>query len=116
MEGTSEWPSKLVDLSEKNFESIVEKHQHVVIDCWAPWCGPCIGLEPTMEELARHYRGKVLFAKMNTDENLEIARKLGVMSLPTILYFKNGEYEDRITSGVHKRSIQEKIEELMGPR
>ncbi|MFQ5909140.1 MAG: thioredoxin [Thermoplasmata archaeon] len=112
----SDWPSELVELNEGNFESVVAEYQNVVIDCWAPWCGPCLALEPAMEELAKEYRDRVLFAKMNTDENLEIARKLGIMSLPTLLYFKGGEYEDRMTSGIQKRTIQEKVEELLAPR
>lgn len=103
-----------MELDERNFDSVVSKHSNVVIDCWAPWCGPCLALEPAIKELAKEYKGKVLFAKMNTDENLDIARRLGIMSLPTILYFRNGEYEDRIAGGVQKRIIREKIEELMG--
>lgn len=114
MEGT-DWPLEPIELNEGNFESVMAKYQNVVIDCWAPWCGPCLALEPAIKELAREFEGKVLFAKMNTDENLEIARKLRIMSLPTILYFKNGEYEDRITGGVQKRIIKEKVEELMVP-
>lgn len=115
MEGT-DWPSELVELNEGNFERVMAKYQNVVVDCWAPWCGPCLALEPAIKELAKEFEGKVLFAKMDTDENLEIARKLGIMSLPTILYFRNGEYADRITGSVHKRIIREKVEELAVPR
>jgi thioredoxin 1 len=110
------WPSELVELTDGNFESVVSGYENVVVDCWAPWCGPCLALEPAVKELAKEYTGKVLFAKMNTDENLETARKLGIMSLPTILYFKNGECVDRITGGVGKKVIQEKAEEIMSSR
>jgi thioredoxin 1 len=103
-----------MELTDGNFDSVVKEYENVVIDCWAPWCGPCLALEPAVKELAKEYRGKILFAKMNTDENLETARKLGIMSLPTILYFKNGECKDRITGGVAKGAIQEKAEEIMG--
>jgi thioredoxin 1 len=112
----SDWPSELMELNKGNFESVMAKYENVVVDCWAPWCGPCLALEPALKELAKEFMGRVLFAKMNTDENLEIARGLGIMSLPTILYFKNGVYENRITGSVQMRIIKEKVEELMVPR
>lgn len=111
----SDWPRELTELDENNFERVMAKYQNVVIDCWAPWCGPCLALEPVIKELAEEFKGKVFFAKMNTDENLEVARKLGIMSLPTILYFRNGQYEDRIMGSVHKHVIKEKVEELVVP-
>ncbi len=114
--GSSDSPSELMELNDGNFDSVVSGNENVVIDCWAPWCGPCLALEPAIKELAKEYEGRILFTKMNTDENLETARKLGIMSLPTILFFSSGEYEDRITGGVQKRIIQEKVEELMGSR
>lgn len=108
-----DWPTELVVLHQGNFEEIVNEYKHVIIDCWAPWCGPCLALEPTIKEISKEYVGKVLFAKMNTDENLEIARRLGIMSLPTILYFRNGECEDRITGGIQKHTLKERVDELV---
>ena len=83
-------------VSDADFESVVIKSAlPVLVDFWAPWCGPCRMLAPTIDELAKTYAGKVVFAKMNTDENPVTPGKYGIMSIPTLLLFKGGELAER---------------------
>ena len=92
----------IVKLSDSNFNSVVKESGNLIVDCWAPWCGPCRMLAPTFEALAKEYRGKVTFAKLDTDESPKIAMDLGIHSIPTLIFFKNGKQIDRMT-GVHPR-------------
>lgn len=87
---------KPVDLTDSTFRRFVQEHPFVVIDCWAPWCGPCRWVSPIIEELARDYAGRIAFGKVNVDHNPRIAMEYGIMSIPTLLVFKNGKLVDRI--------------------
>ncbi|MEM2508723.1 MAG: thioredoxin [Candidatus Thermoplasmatota archaeon] len=86
---------KPITLTDKNFDEIIKKYSMVVVDFWAPWCGPCKFFSPIFEEVAREMKGKVIFGKVNTDENEKLCERFGIMSIPTILIFKNGEIVDR---------------------
>ena len=108
-ESENKWPSEPVVLTEDNFEDFVKKNSLVVIDCWAPWCGPCRMVGPVIDELAKEYQGKILFGKLNTDENQNIAMKFNIMSIPTFLIFKNGELVDRPIGAMPKPAIEEAI-------
>ena len=79
----------------EEFEAVVETAPLAMIDFWADWCGPCKMLSPTVEALAEQYDGKVLVAKINVDEEPELARTFGVMSIPTVVFLKNGREFDR---------------------
>ncbi|MDO5853405.1 MAG: thioredoxin [Thermoplasmata archaeon] len=79
----------VTDLNESNFDSFVEANRVVVIDCWAPWCGPCRRMGPIVEEAAAELEGKVAFAKLNTDENQGIAVRFQINAIPTLLVFKD---------------------------
>jgi thioredoxin 1 len=92
----------IVKLSDGNFDSVVKKSGNLIVDCWAQWCGPCKMLAPTFEALAKEYKGKVTFAKLDTDESPKIAMDLGIHSIPTLIFFKDGKQVDRMT-GVHPR-------------
>ena len=85
----------LVHLHTADFAAAVEAAPLAMVDFWAEWCGPCKMLGPTMEELARQYEGKVLVAKVNVDEEPQLAAQFGVMSIPTVVFLKNGQEFDR---------------------
>ena len=87
---------KIVEVNDSNFSSVVQEHALVVVDFWAPWCGPCRNLTPALEAIASKYAGKAVIAKMNIDENLNVPRQHGIMSIPTLLFFKNGKLVDKV--------------------
>ncbi len=79
----------VTELNESNFDSFVESNKIAIIDCWAPWCGPCRRMAPIIEEAAAELEGKVAFAKLNTDENQGIAIRFQINAIPTLLVFKD---------------------------
>ncbi len=95
-------------LNDGNFDSTVKVSAMLVVDCWAPWCGPCKMLAPTLESLAKDYKGKVSFAKLDTDESPKTAMALGIHSIPTLIFFKDGKQVDRLT-GAHPRANIEAV-------
>lgn len=93
-------------LTEANFEEEVLKSSiPVLVDFWATWCGPCMMLAPTVEEIAKEYAGKVKVGKVNVDEAVELAKKYGIMSIPTLIMFKNGKISDKVIGFVPKEQI-----------
>lgn len=85
------------EFTSANFaQDVLQSSEPVLVDFWAPWCGPCRMLGPTIEELAREYAGRVRVGKMNTDDAPDIAGQYDVSSIPTVIYFKNGQVVDRI--------------------
>jgi thioredoxin 1 len=107
------YPGEPVVLSEGNFEDFIKKYPLVVVDCWAPWCGPCRMVAPVVEELAKNYQGKIVFGKLNTDENQGIALKFNIMSIPTFLIFKNGNLIDRPVGAMPKASFEAAIKKYL---
>ncbi|RDI95612.1 thioredoxin [Meiothermus sp. QL-1] len=83
--------AKPIEVNDANFESVLKENQFVLVDFWAEWCGPCRMVAPVMEELAKEYAGRVTVAKLDVDENPQTAMKYRVMSIPTIILFKNGQ-------------------------
>ena len=79
----------VTELNESNFDSFVESNHIAIIDCWAPWCGPCRRMGPIVDEAATELEGKVAFAKLNTDENQGIAVRFQINAIPTLLVFKD---------------------------
>ncbi len=98
-----------VEVTDLNFNETIKKDGLVVVDCWAAWCAPCRMIGPIIEELAKDYVGKVLFGKLNVDENRTVPFELQIMSIPTILVFKNGKLVDRIVGAMPRRSLEERI-------
>ncbi len=101
-------PSKPIEI-DKNFDEVVSKYPIVVVDCWAPWCGPCRMIAPVIEKLAKDLKGKVVFAKLNVDENPKIAMRYRIMSIPTLLLFKNGKLVDRIVGALPEDMLKDWI-------
>ncbi len=108
---TSDWPSTPIQVTDDNIDELSTKYSQLVVDCWAEWCGPCRMLGPTIEELAGEMQGKVVFGKLNTDENRKIPRQYGIMSIPTILYFKEGEVVGKTVGALPKEYIVEAIDQ-----
>jgi len=101
--------NKPVKVSDATFTTVIQSHPLVVVDCWAPWCGPCRIIAPIIEDLARDYAGKILFGKLNVDENHKIAMQYQIMSIPTLLVFKDGKIVDRIIGAIPRPTLEQKI-------
>jgi thioredoxin 1 len=104
-----------LQLTDDNFEKeVLQAAEPVLVDFWAPWCGPCRMLTPIVEELAGEYEGKVKVAKLNTDDNPNAATRFNISAIPTILFFKGGKVEHQLV-GVHsKADIKKTLDELVG--
>jgi len=105
-------PNTPIKITDADFENTIKKYDAVVIDCWAPWCGPCRMVGPIIEELAKEMQGKIVFGKLNVDENPTISSKHQIMSIPTMLVFKNGNLVDRLVGAMPKEQLKQKIENL----
>jgi len=103
-----------ITVDDSNFDELVSSHPLMVIDCWAPWCGPCHTVAPVIDELARDYVGKVSFGKLNVDENPQTSGRFEIMSIPTLLIMKNGGEVDRIIGSVPRSVIEAKLQKYLG--
>lgn len=106
--------AKPIELSSKNFESEVLKSDvPVMVDFWATWCGPCRMIAPIVEELATEYEGKAKVAKLDVDSNQDIAMNYRILSIPNLLFFKDGKVVDQIIGAVPKKQFIDKMERLI---
>jgi len=103
---------KYVELTAADFDANVAEGV-TMVDFWAPWCGPCRMIAPVVEELAEAFEGKATIAKVNTDEEQDIAIKYGIRSIPTIMFFKNGEMVDQMVGAASKQAFEDKINSLL---
>ncbi|MGM9831064.1 MAG: thioredoxin [Paludibacteraceae bacterium] len=101
------------EITDSNINDLLSSGQPVMVDFWAPWCGPCKMMLPIVEELAAEYEGKVVIGKLNVDENDETCAKFGIMNIPTMLFFKNGEMVDRQVGATRKADLQAKLDALL---
>jgi thioredoxin len=102
----------IVHVTDATFDGVVTSERPVVIDFWAPWCGPCRVIAPVLEELARELGDQVTIAKVNVDEQPALASRFGVQAIPQLLFFKDGTVQDRVTGAVPKREIVKRLEAL----
>ena len=100
-------------ITDANFAEILNTDKPVMVDFWATWCGPCRALAPVVDELAAEYEGKAVIGKCNVDECDEIPMKYGIRSIPTLLFFKNGELVDRLVGAAPKAGIAAKLDSLI---
>jgi len=103
---------KYIELNASNLDSTVSKGVSLV-DFWAPWCGPCRMLAPVIEELAEDFEGKANICKVNTDDEQDVAGKYGIRSIPTILFFKDGELVDQMVGASSKQILTDKINSFL---
>lgn len=101
-------------VTDQNFDKEVLQASHpVLVDFYADWCGPCKMIAPLVEELAKEYEGKATIVKLNVDENMDTSQKYGVMSIPTLIFFKDGKEVDRVVGALPKDALAEKLDSLL---
>ena len=105
--------TKPVQVTDENFNETISSHPLALIDCWAPWCAPCVVIAPTVEELAKEYAGRVFFGKLNVDENPRTAGIFQIFSIPTLLIMENGKEVDRIVGLVPKNHIEARLKKCL---
>ena len=104
----------IIELDDDSFEDEVLKAElPIMVDFWAPWCGPCKAIGPTVEALEQTYGEKMNFVKVNVDENPVIPSKYGIQAIPTLIFFKGGEVVDKITGMVAKEKLEESIKKVI---
>ncbi len=100
-----------IGLTDSNFANEISKYPIMLVDFWAPWCGPCRMVSPIIEQLSREYSGKVAFGKVNVDENQKISASFGIQSIPTLMIFRNGKAVDVMVGALPKAQIEMKLKQ-----
>jgi thioredoxin 1 len=104
----------VIHVDEGTFDTeVLNSDKPALVDFWAPWCGPCRAIAPVLDELASEYKGKVIVAKVNVDENRKLAGNHGVMSIPTMILFKNGKVMDKLIGLVPKERLKELMDKAL---
>ena len=107
--------AKYVTLTDQNFQDeVLRSDEPVLVDFWAAWCGPCRVIAPVIEELAGEFAGRAKIAKMDVDDNPQVPMNLGIRSIPTLLFFKDGKVVDQLVGVAPKKMLAEKLDSLVG--
>ena len=101
------------EITDANFQELLAEGKPLIVDFWAPWCGPCKMISPIFDELAEEYEGRIIAGKVNVDDNDETCSAYGIMNIPTILFFKGGELVHRQVGAIRKPDLQKLFEELL---
>ncbi len=105
-----------VTLTDNNFNTEVLKNtKPVLVDFWAPWCGPCQALGPVIRELAEEFQSRAVVGKLNVDDHQELASRYGIQSIPTLMIFQNGEIVDQMVGNIRKATLTQKLENQLQP-
>jgi thioredoxin 1 len=113
--GRTAMAGQVLEFTDSNFDSdVLQSDQPVLVDFWAPWCGPCRMIAPTVEQIAGEYAGKVRVGKLNTDENPQIAASHNISSIPTLLLFKGGRVVDKTIGVVPKQHLVAMLDKHLG--
>lgn len=102
-----------LEITDSNYKELLADGKPVVIDFWAPWCGPCKMVGPIIEELASEYEGKALIGKCDVDDNDDVSSEFGIRNIPTVLFFKNGQLVDKQVGSAPKATYVAKLEALL---
>jgi thioredoxin 1 len=105
----SEMPNVPINITDADLDEKINKYDTIVIDCWASWCGPCRMIGPIIDELAKEMHGKIVFGKLNVDENQMTSAKYQIMSIPSLLVFKNGKLIDKLIGAMPKEMLIQKL-------
>jgi len=104
----------IIGIADDGFEKkVLQSEKPIMVDFWAPWCGPCKAIAPTVEALEKEYGDQMTFAKVNVDENPISPSKYGVQAIPTLIFFKNGEIAEQITGMVGKEKLEQTIKNVL---
>ncbi|HQA21648.1 MAG TPA: thioredoxin [Methanomassiliicoccaceae archaeon] len=113
MAARNDWPSEPVNVNDDNINDFIRRYGLALVDCWAPWCGPCRMMSPVIDALAKDLQGKVAFAKLNTDENQRTAMRYTIEAIPTLLVFKDGELVDRWVGARPKEDLARRLQAML---
>jgi thioredoxin 1 len=112
--GIPESVAKPIHTTDETFEeTVLHAPQPALVDFWADWCGPCRMMAPSIDELAKEYDGRAVIAKIDTDRHMQVAGRLGISGLPTVVLFKNGQEVERVVGFAPKRVLEEKLDAIL---
>jgi thioredoxin 1 len=108
-----ELPDKPVVVTDATIDAVASQYPLFILDCWAEWCGPCRTIGPIIEQLAKEMKGKVVFGKLNVDENMQTANKYRISAIPTLMVFKEGKLIDKLVGAYPKPALAAKIQRFL---